>query len=793
MDISTRFVLQPDVLIFSVSEVALDVRASVSFDANDFVVTRVRSRMRSQVVDQNTAEFLKVFLQPTTVTDAVLKKWKEEGGDPEAILDSAMAAIKPLVRARWLVPEGAEDYGRVASSLGIGDEFGTWTIVDCIQVLDDCEVYQLHDASNCYAALKIAQLGIPKENLRALRREANILEHLDLSVAPRLIARGEHDERPYLITEWCDGTRVDRTAAELRESAPKSGTGRLMQLCCRIIDAYRRLHGEGVVHGDIHPNNIVMHPDGRIQLIDYGSAGIVGSSEHAPLPYRGIAEFFDPEYAAACLNGVPIPPSTFQSEQYALAALLFRLLTGASYLALPTTRDEALQAITEHLPRQFSSCGLPSWPELEQVLGKALHKDPALRFASVADFDAAFASIAPKPPGGAHGRKCNWPTVDTGLSLDALCTADVLTFRLPDGAPSASINYGAAGIAFALLSGAEHQNSEALLAAADAWSARAVDSMARANAFAHAGIGLGEDTIEPISLYFSKPGVYFVRALVAQSMGDYHSLRGAVTEFIAVAGLANESVEVNLGRGGVLLGTALMLDALGQGGVQLEINSVSANLVSFGRVMAREIWSRLVVLSSQNGHYLGIAHGLAGICYSLVLWSEVSGDPLPGGFLGLVERLGHSGREAGRGLRWPMIDVALGKAGERFMSSWCHGAPGYVHLWTALYRRTNDDRWLELSARAAWSTWETPEDNVGTLCCGSAGRTYALLAHFRHSGETAWLDRAFVIARQAIESRHDKELNFALFKGRLGCLFLAEDMNTPERASFPIFERAIRG
>ena len=75
------------------------------------------------------------------------------------------------------------------------------------------------------------------------------------------------------------------------------------------------------------------------------------------------------------------------------------------------------------------------------------------------------------------------------------------------------------------------------------------------------------------------------------------------------------------------------------------------------------------------------------------------------------------------------------------MSGWCNGACGYVFLWTLAHRLLGDPRYLELAQGAAWRSWDAPEQNV-TLCCGLAGRAYALLNLYRHTNETVWLDRA---------------------------------------------------
>jgi eukaryotic-like serine/threonine-protein kinase len=124
------------------------------------------------------------------------------------------------------------------------------------------------------------------------------------------------------------------------------------------------------------------------------------------------------------------------------------------------------------------------------------------------------------------------------------------------------------------------------------------------------------------------------------------------------------------------------------------------------------------------------------------------------------------------------------------MSGWCNGSAGYVHLWTLAHRLTRDERMLGLAEGAAWNAWES-DGPVSTVCCGRAGRAYALLNMFRHTDDDAWLTRARTLAdRAAAESApgesegHDD----SLYKGRLGSALLAADQAAPHEACLPFFE-----
>ena len=89
------------------------------------------------------------------------------------------------------------------------------------------------------------------------------------------------------------------------------------------------------------------------------------------------------------------------AEQYALAALAFRLITGQAYLDLEIERQDALRSIVQTPPRRFAAVA-GRWAAGERVLRRALAKDPADRFSSVEAFAEALGQagrgLAPRPP-----------------------------------------------------------------------------------------------------------------------------------------------------------------------------------------------------------------------------------------------------------------------------------------------------------------------------------------------------------------------------------------------------------
>jgi serine/threonine-protein kinase len=93
-----------------------------------------------------------------------------------------------------------------------------------------------------------------------------------------------------------------------------------------------------------------------------------------------------------------------------------------------------------------------------------------------------------------------------------------------------------------------------------------------------------------------------------------------------------------------------------------------------------------------------------------------------------------------------------------------------------------------MAESSAWNNWEAPR-GVSTLCCGSAGRAYALLNLYKHTGATEWLSRARHLANHAAASAHStSQRRNSLWKGELGVAVLIADLDSPENARMPFFE-----
>ena len=131
--------------------------------------------------------------------------------------------------------------------------------------------------------------------------------------------------------------------------------------------------------------------------------------------------------------------------------------------------------------------------------------------------------------------------------------------------PSASVNFGAAGLAYAMLRIAQQREDGSLLAVADIWSQASLRDIqsSGATAFTAPDLEMSPELVGHVSLYHSSPGVLCVAALVADAQADEVRRKQAVERFVAAAAAEEARAELVFGLAGPLLGCGLLLDAVG--------------------------------------------------------------------------------------------------------------------------------------------------------------------------------------------------------------------------------------
>jgi serine/threonine-protein kinase len=780
-------VLPSDVAVVPVAQLPPDLRNQIEHQPGDYCVTRPRSRTTTSVVDESTASLLEQFREPTTIVDAVIAFSVAAGLEPGHALEDAFPVLTDFVREGLLLPAGSALARPVEASLASGDVVGGATIVEPVHLFLDTEVYLTRLADGSPAALKILRDGAQADIARLLRHEATVLRALDGRYNPLVLGSGDLAGRPFLILSWIAGVDVHDAAAEARRVGGPEGTAALLELAEQVVAAFAHLHRQGVLHGDVHPRNVFAGPDQRVVLLDFGFAVRAGEGgTGAPGQRGGVDLFLEPELADAYRTGQAGRQPTAVGEQYSVAALVYFIVAGAHTHAFSLHPEHMLRQLRDEPPLPLSAHHGPSLPATERVLRRALSKDPARRYLSLAhllrSLRAAAASDRTATSNPAPAR-----TPEPGQELLARVLARLaVPGRLFDGGlapPTASVMNGAAGFAYALLRIAQRRGDTQTLALADLWSVRATDASTREEAFVNKQLNMVPEILGENSFYHNVSGVHCVEALIAQARGDGWSRDVALDAFLQAAGASCPELDVAFGRSGLLLGCATLLE-------ECSGSSRDVPLRTLGTALRDSVLAELAdappIADGHRLRALGAAHGWAGYLFALLRWAQASASKLPDGLVDRLDQLGGLAQPAGRGLLWPF--EARGERPHTLMSaSWCNGAAGQVHLWWLAHTLTGEPRYEHWAQGAAWSAYEAPLDAPSDLCCGYAGRAYALLAHYAKIGEPIWLARARTLANLAATSVGTSQRPDSLYKGEVGTALLACEVEAPV-ASMPLYD-----
>jgi eukaryotic-like serine/threonine-protein kinase len=235
-------------------------------------------------------------------------------------------------------------------------------------------------------AIKLLKLGMDSDAiLQRFLRERQILAGLDHPNVARLIDGGLTEEgRPYFAMELVEGEPLTTYCASRKLDLPER-LG-LFEVVCRAV---QYAHGRLVIHRDLKPSNLLVSAEGRLKLLDFGIAKLLGDGEEGEvagsLTETGLLPL-TPQYAAPeQIRGEQVTTST---DVYALGLVAYELLTGRlPYGGDGHNREDLARAVCEVDPPPPSQTPIVSIPralrrDLDAVVLKALRKEPRRRYGS---------------------------------------------------------------------------------------------------------------------------------------------------------------------------------------------------------------------------------------------------------------------------------------------------------------------------------------------------------------------------------------------------------------------------
>jgi predicted Ser/Thr protein kinase len=207
--------------------------------------------------------------------------------------------------------------------------------------------------------------------LDSFRQEAQAAANLTHPNIVTIYDVGQDGPSHYIVMEYVEGRDLKTI---IREEAPFS-IGRALGIASDVCAGVGFAHRAGIVHCDIKPQNVLISPDGRVKVTDFGIARAF--SQIVPREVEtvwGTPHYFAPEQAAG-------EPTTPASDVYSIGIMLFEMLTGRLPFEAPDHATLAMMHMRDEPPplHQLN----PQVPlQLEQIVRKVLSKEPSARYRS---------------------------------------------------------------------------------------------------------------------------------------------------------------------------------------------------------------------------------------------------------------------------------------------------------------------------------------------------------------------------------------------------------------------------
>ena len=259
-----------------------------------------------------------------------------------------------------------------------GDTVGDYKVIDLAGSGGMGAVYKIeHVITKRIEAMKVLPIGIGSgpEEVQRFEREIQVqarLHHPNIAAVYNAVRDAGSIA---LIMEYVEGQSMQQMLEGGRLPLRTA-----VDYACQVLNALAYSHGEGVVHRDVTPANIIITPEGVAKLTDFGLARAITDLHLTATGVAvGSAWYMSPEQVKAVDELDP------RTDIYSTGAVLHEMLTGRKLFDADGS-FAVMSAQVEVIPQPPSAYNSEVPKALDEVVAKALAKDPAARFQNAEEF-----------------------------------------------------------------------------------------------------------------------------------------------------------------------------------------------------------------------------------------------------------------------------------------------------------------------------------------------------------------------------------------------------------------------
>jgi serine/threonine protein kinase len=259
---------------------------------------------------------------------------------------------------------------------------GRYTMIEELGTGGMGQVYRVLDKKlNEEVALKVIrpEVAADRAAIARFKSELKLARQVVHKNVARMFDLNEEGGAPYITMEYVKGEDLKRLIRKVGRLAP----GQAIPIACQVCDGLAEAHRLDIVHRDLKPQNVMIDEAGQAKIMDFGLAMPLEKAMAADRPGSrgGTPAYVSPEQ----IRGAP---TDGRSDLYSLGVLMYEMLTGRT----PFKGDSVQAILDKHLhedpgPPRSLNPGISA--ELNDVVMKCLEKEPANRYQSAAEVQAA--------------------------------------------------------------------------------------------------------------------------------------------------------------------------------------------------------------------------------------------------------------------------------------------------------------------------------------------------------------------------------------------------------------------